>query len=780
MNYLILHKLPHRGLVRRLFLMLAFLLVIPASYAFESFVVKEIRVEGLQRISVGTVFNYLPIRINEKFTSDRAKESLRALFKTGFFKDIRLAKEGSTLLVRVVERPSILSIDIDGSKKIPPEDLKKTLKEAGLGEGRTFNRSLLDRVQLDLKRQYYSLGYYAVKIDHTIKPKDQNRIAIEFKISEGRIALIEDIRIVGNEAFVDKKLLGLFQLQTRAKTKMPFSKKDRYSRQKLEGDLESLRNKYHNAGYMDFTINSTQVSVTPDREYVYLTISVTEGKQYRISSHFISGETIVGEKEIEKLITIEKGEIFSRKKIIKIVTAINGRLGDEGYAFAQANAIPEIDRENAEVSFTYTIVPGKRAYIRRINISGNNITRDSVIRREMRQLEGTWFSRKKLDRSRVRLQRLGYFASVDLKTKPVAGSEDQIDIDITVKEQSTGSITMGAGYSDLNGVFVNVAYNERNAFGTGKDVRISFDNSQATTTYEFRYNNPYHTLSGINRGFELYSRAINATVSRTGNYGTETNGLGVFYGFPVSETRKINAGLAYENNNLDVTMGPTGSAQVAQTFVSIYGTKVSTLKATLGWSHDTLNNFIFATQGGLIRLSAEGGIPGGDLEYYQASLRGSYYFPLTDERSTVRFRGELAYGDGYGNTTELPFFKNYFAGGANSVRGFRARGLGPTDSITSDPIGGNKLLVGSAEYLFPVPGSPEQGSSMRLSLFVDAGMVYGATETLDPGTLRYSAGIGFNWFTAVFPISLSYGIPLNAQPGDLIENFQFNIGLPLQ
>lgn len=761
-------------------MMLAFLLVTSTSYAFDSFIVKEIRVEGLQRIAVGTVFNYLPIRINETFTDDRAKDSLRALFKTGFFKDIRLAREGNTLIVHVIERPSILSIDIKGSKKISPEDLKKTLKESGLGEGRTFKRSLLDRVQLDLKRQYYSLGYYAVKIDHTIIPKDQNRVAIEFTISEGRIALIEDIRIVGNEAFTDKKLLGLFQLRPRANTKMPFSKKDRYSRQKLEGDLESLRSKYHNVGYIDFTINSTQVSVTPDREFVYLTISVTEGKQYKIGGHSIAGETIVGEKEINKLVTIEKGDIFSRKKIIDITTAISGRLGDEGYAFAQVNAVPDINREKAEVSFTFTLGPGKRVYIRRIDISGNNITRDSVIRREMRQLEGTWFSRKKLDRSRVRVQRLGYFETVNVSTKRVAGANDQVDIEVAVKEQSTGSVNFGAGYSDLNGLFFNLSYDEKNAFGTGKDVRISFDNSQTTTTYELRYNNPYYTESGINRGFELYSRAIDAEAAGIGNYGTQTNGLGMFFGIPVSETRKVSLGFAFENNKLDVEFGPTGSALVAQLFVQENGEEVSTLKTTLGWSHDTLNNFIFPSDGGLISITAEGGLPGGDLEYYQAKLKGSYYIPLADERSTVRFRGEVAYGDGYGDTKILPFFKNYYAGGASSVRGFRARGLGPTDIITGDPIGGNKLLLGNAEYIFPLPGSPEQENSMRLSLFLDAGMVYGAAQEFDPGELRYTVGIGFNWFTAVFPISVSYGIPLNARPEDLVENFQFNIGIPLK
>jgi len=776
MNFPKFLKLPHLLLAGRVSLVLALLLMPATSSAFEAFVVREIRVEGLQRISVGTVFNYLPVRINEKFTDARAREALRALFKTGFFKDVRLAKEGNTLLVHVVERPSILSIDIDGSKKISPEDLIKTLKEAGLGEGRTFNRSLLDRVQLDLKQQYYSLGYYAVKIEYTIKPKDQNRVAIELRISEGRIALIEDIRIVGNKAFTDKKLLGLFQLRTRAKTKMPFSKKDRYSRQKLEGDLGSLRNKYHNAGYIDFSINSTQVSVTPDREYVYLTISVAEGKQYKIRNYKIVGNTIVGKKELEKLVTFKKGDIFSRKEIVKIQSNMTGRLGDEGYAFARINAIPDINRESADVSFTFRVDPGKRAYIRRINIVGNNVTRDSVIRREMRQLEGTWFSRKKLDRSKIRLQRLGFFETVDVKTKPVSRSDDQIDINITVKERATGSITIGAGYSDTNGIFVNLGYNERNAFGSGKDVQVSYDNSQATTTYDFRYNNPYYTKNGINRGFELYSRAVDAEATGTGAYGTQTNGIGVFFGVPVSEARKINFGLSYEAIQLTTD---TSSAKVAQDFVAANGSSVNALKTTLGWSHDTLNNFIFPTQGGMMRLTAEGGVPGGGLQYYQAKLSGSYYFPLENERSTIRIRGEVAYGNGYGDTAALPFFKNYYAGGASSVRGFRARGLGPIDSITNDPIGGNKLLQGGAEYFFPVPGSPEQGSSMRLSLFLDAGMVYSASETIDPGSLRYSVGLGFNWFTPMFPISVSFGVPLNAKPGDLVETFQLNIGLPV-
>ena len=766
--------------VRRLCVQLAVLLLFVLPFnaqAIESFVIDEIRVEGLQRISVGTVFNYLPVSVKQKMTDERARDSIKALFNTGFFSDVRLGRKGRTLVVTVVERPSILEINVEGSKKIKPEDLTKTLKEAGLAEGRIFNRSLIERFKLDLQRQYYSLGYYAVKIDVTVKPATQNRVNLDINVSEGRVALIEDIRIVGNTAFPDKKLLGSFKLAKQESVKNPFSKRDRYSQQQLEGDREALRAYYLDKGFIDFSIESTQVSVTPDKEHIYITISITEGKKYKIAKYEITGNTIVARSELEKLVTIEPGDVFSRKEVIKISNAIGDRLANEGYAFARVNPIPDIDRNKAEVGLNFFVDPGKRAYIRRIEIGGNNITRDEVIRRELRQLEGAWFSKKKLDRSRVRLNRLGFFETVDIKTRPVAGAPDQLDLVVTVKEQPTGNIMLGGGFSDANGIFVNVSYNERNAFGSGKSTVISFDNSQATTTYEFTYNNPFYTLSGISRGFSLYSREIDAEAMGTGNYGTTTNGLSINYGFPFSETRKISTGLAFENVSLDVT---TDSAQVAQDFVANYSDKVSLLRATLGWTQDSLNNFVFPTEGGLYRVSAEGGIPGGSLQYYQASISGSYYIPLTDERSTVRFRGEVAYGDGYGDTIELPFFKNYYAGGTNSVRGFRSRGLGPVDSITGDPIGGNKMITANAEYIFPVPGVVNEASSMRLSLFFDAGMVYATNEQFDLGELRYSTGVAFNWFTPGFPIAISWGVPLNARPGDLTEYLQFTIGLPLQ
>lgn len=747
------------------------------AHAMQPFTVKEIRVEGLQRIAVGTVFNYLPISVNDRVTDEKVQESIRALFKTGYFKDVQLQRQGNVLVVRVVERPSIASITIKGSKKFPEDDLKKKLKEINFAEGRAFDPSVFDQVELNLRRQYFSEGYYSVKVQHKVKPLDRNRVAVEFDISEGRIALIQSIRVVGNRRYKEKQLLKLFHLRKEADVHLPFSKRDRYSKQDLQGDLEKLRSFYLDNGYLDFSLDSTQVSISNDKEHVYITINITEGRQYRISGYRISGNTIIPREQVEKLITIRKGDIFSRKVIQEISTGIGNKLGDLGYAQAKINPVPTKDREKGTVFLDFFVNPGRRVYVRRINITGNRVTRDDVIRRQLRQLEGSWYSVSRLRRSKERLQRLGYFDSVDITTPLVPGTTDQVDIDIKVKERSTGSISAGAGFSDANGFFVTVGYSERNAFGTGKEVTINFDNSQATTTYEFRYVNPYYTVNGVSRGFDIYSRYVDASVTGVGSYNTQTNGAGIVYGIPISEDRKLSAGLAYESVRLETT---STSALVAQNFVSAYGKQVSIYKGTIGWSQDTLNNFLFPTKGGLYNVSGEVGIPGADIEYLKGSVTGSYYIPLAQKQSTIRLHGELGYGSGLGTTTTLPFFKNYYAGGTNSVRGFRARGLGPTDTISGEPIGGNKLVLGNAEYYFPVPGQPKDGSSMRLSLFLDAGMVYGSSQPVDLGQIRYSAGIAFNWFTAVFPISLSYGVPLNAQPGDLEDRLQFNIGLPTQ
>jgi outer membrane protein insertion porin family len=767
---------PRTGVrVQMLLLALSLFSFSAAAHAMRPFTVKEIRVEGLQRIAVGTVFNYLPIAINDRVTDQKVQESIRALFKTGYFKDVQLQRQGNTLVVRVVERPSIASITIKGSKKFPEEDLKKRLKEINFAEGRAFDPSVFDQVELNLRRQYFSEGYYSVKVQHKVKPLERNRVAVEFDISEGRIAVIQSIRVVGNRHYKEKTLLGLFRLRKKADVHLPFSKRDRYSKQNLQGDLEKLRSFYLDHGYLDFSLDSTQVSVSNDKEHIYITINITEGRQYRVSGYRISGNTIIPREKMEKIITIRKGDIFSRKVVQDISQQIGNKLGDFGYALAKVNPVPRKDREKGTVFLDFFVNPGRRVYVRRINISGNRVTRDDVIRRELRQLEGSWYSASRLRRSKERLQRLGFFESVDITTPLVPGTTDQIDVDVKVKERSTGSISGGVGYGDANGFFLTLGYSERNAFGTGKQLVINFDNSQATTTYEFKYNNPYYTTTGMNRGFDVYSRYVDATVTGVGSYNTQTTGAGVFYGIPISEDRKLSAGLAYESVRLETT---ATSAQVAQDFVAAYGDQVSIYKGTVGWSQDTLNDYLFPTKGGLYNVSGEVGIPGADVEYVKGSVTGSYYIPLAQKQSTIRLHGELGYGRGLGATTSLPFFKNYYAGGTNSVRGYRARGLGPVDLVSGEPIGGNKLVLGNAEYFFPFPGESNEASSMRLSLFVDAGMVYGPSEPVDFGQMRYSAGIAFNWFTSVFPISLSYGVPLNAQPGDLVDRLQFNIGLP--
>lgn len=752
--------------------------------AIESFTVKDIKVTGAKRIGAGTIFNYLTIEVGDRIDNERVSTAIRSLYNTGFFEDVRLSRSGATLIVYVKERPTIGEIKVKGSKKLSEEKILKRIAKVGLALGRPFDRSLMSQMMLELKRQYYSEGHYAVRIDADIKPLSRNRVALNLKISEGRVAFIKDIRIIGNKAFSDSELRAILELRRHRDVINPFSKRDRYSKQEMLGDRERLRNFYLDRGYIDFAIESMQVSLSADKESVYITINISEGKPYRISGTAIIGDTAVPEKEIQRLIVLKKGELFSRKRVSAIISKISERLGEDGYAFARININPEIDREAGTVKVNFTISPGKRVYVRRISIFGNSVTRDGVIRRELRQLEGSWLSKERLGRSRTRLQRLGFFESVEIETPVVPGSTDQVDVVITVKERPTGSLMAGAGYSDANGLFISLGYNERNVFGTGKDVTLNYDDSQTTTVYDLRYTNPYYTMSGISRGFELYSRFNDATAAGVGKYSTLSQGVGVNFGIPISESRKLSMGLSYERIALGVTVSPDpllGSAQVAQDFVGIHGNTVYTLRGSVGWSQDTLNNFIFPTKGGLYSVNIEGGLPGADLQYYTTTLKASYYIPMKDERKTIRLRTQMSMGSGYGATPELPFFKNFYAGGAFSVRGYAARGLGPRDVLLVDqPIGGNRLVTANVEYFFPMPGSPNNGSSMRLSLFADAGMVYGANQAVDLNALRYSAGFAFNWFTPMFPISLSYAYPLNPQTGDRLERFQINIGLPMQ
>jgi outer membrane protein insertion porin family len=748
---------------------------IPFVVFSEDIVVKDIRVEGLTRISAGTVFNYLPIKVGDTLTKKKAQDATRALFKTGFFRDIRLTRDGNILTVVVKERPSIDSIEIEGSKDIGKDDLKKSLKDVGLSEGRIFNKSLLDNVEAELRRQYFSRGRYSVQIDTTVTPMERNRVGIKIEIREGKVAKIRGINIVGNSAYSDKKILKVLSLSEPGFT-TKFSGNDKYSKEKLIGDSEEIRNLYQNNGYLEFVIDSTQVSISPDKESMYITINLSEGKIYRVASYKLSGKLVLPENEIRQMITLKSGDVFSRKSITDITKAITDALGDKGYAFANVNPIPDVNKEKGEVSFTFFVDPGKRVYVRRVNFSGNTVTRDEVLRREMRQLEGSWFSPERVKRSRVRLQRLGFFDEINVETPQVPGTSDQVDVNVSVKERPTGNLLFGVGYSDFDGALINGSITETNLFGTGKNLSLRFDNSRSNRRLNLNYVNPYYTKTGISRGLSVYSTKINSALANTAAYLLSTSGAGVTFGFPTSENQSLRTGLAYEITDVSVT---TEGAQVAQDFVARYGDENAIFRATFGWAYNSFNSALFPTSGGLQRITMETTFPGSDIDFTKTSYETALYLPVY-KSAAFRSRLELGYGTGGGDTESLPFYKNYFAGGSRTVRGYRSRSLGPIDPVTNRPIGGNRRILANLELFFPFPGTGAGNNAMRLSLFVDGGMVYGGNEDVDLGLVRYSGGFAFNWFSPIGPLAFSYATPFNAEPDDDIERFQFTIGVPFR
>jgi outer membrane protein insertion porin family len=762
-------------------LLLACLLPAPLAQAIENFLVQDIRVEGLQRIAPGTVFNYLPVKVGDTLTDLSARDAIAALFKTGFFLDVRLERSGNLLIVHVTERPSIDSIQISGTKDIEEKTLLTSLKELGLAEGRVFNSSLLDKTEQELKRQYFSRGRYAVSVKTTVTPLERNRVGIRIDVAEGEVTKIRGITIAGNRVFKDSVLRKTFSLSTPTLFSF-YTKNDQYSKQQLAADLESLRNFYQNQGYLDFTIDSTQVSITPDKQDIYVTVNITEGQKYAVTDVKLGGKLILPEAELRKLISVKAGDVFSRQEVTDSSKRLSDRLGNDGYAFANVNAVPDINRDNGTVAFTFFIDPGQRVYVRRVNFSGNLATNDVVLRREMRQLEGAWFSTEKVQRSRVRLQRLGFFEDVNIETPPVTGSPDQVDINVSVKERLVNNFMFGIGYSDADGALINASMNFKNFLGTGKEVALSADNSSVNRHINLSYIDPYYTADGISRSFSLYSTRTDAAAANTASYTSNTDGIGVGYGIPISEAHSLNFGLAYERIELQVN-AVTGS-KVAQDFVTANGDMNSLFKATLGWARDTLDSPIFPNSGTQQRASAEVTVPGGDLEYYRLSYTASAYVPLT-KSLTYKLKGSLDYGDGYGDSQTLPFYKNFYAGGSSSVRGYRSRSLGPQDSgcvptstILCDPtlpIGGSKRVLANTELLFPFPGMADN-KAMRLSVFVDGGMVYGPSQDIDLGELRYAAGAAFNWFSPIGPLSISYAFPLNDQPGDRTEAVQFTLG----
>ncbi|HUO45143.1 MAG TPA: outer membrane protein assembly factor BamA [Burkholderiales bacterium] len=768
-------------------LLLTGIAVASGAYAFDPFVIKDIRVEGIQRTEAGTVFNYLPVKVGDTMTEEKTTEAIRSLYASGFFKNVKISVDGDVLVVTLEERPAIAQVNFDGIKAFKTEELEKALKQVGLAEGRFFDRSVLEQAEQELKRQYVSNGRYSTKVTTTVTTLENNRVNIKFEVVEGDPAKIRKINIIGNKIFSEKELLKQFTLRTPGLLTW-YTKEDQYSKQKLSADLEKLRSYYLDRGYLEFNIDSTQVSITPDRKDVYITIGVTEGPQYTVADIKLGGELLIPESEARKLITLHSNDVFSRAKLNESSKAISDRLGDDGYAFANVNAVPDLNREKHQASFTFYVDPGRRVYIRRINISGNTKTKDEVIRREFRQAEGGWYSANKIEKSKERIKRLGYFDddSLNVETQNVPGTTDQIDINLSVKEKPTGSIMIGAGYSTTDKIILSGGVSQQNIFGTGNHMSLQVNTSHVSNVYSLSFVNPYWTPDGISRSYSIYKRASTPSALNLGDYRTSTIGASVGFGVPISEIDAVQLGLGYESTSIttyqaDVCCDVNGNLVLSDIsppqivdYVNTFGETSTSLTGSIGWARDSRDSATWPTKGTTQGASLAVAMPGGSLRYYQMQYQYDRYFPLS---SVFTFHGNAGIGYGHGYDGDpLPFFKNYYIGGPSSVRGYQASTIGPKD-INENPLGGSHRLSGTAEVLFPVsliaPNLLPDDKSVRISAFVDTGMV---GENYAPGDLRVSVGIGATWTSPFGPLKVSVAKPFRSQFGDQTQVLQFTFG----
>ena len=738
-------------------------------FAFDPFQIKDIRVEGIQRTEAGTVFSYLPVKVGDTMTDEKAAAAIKALFATGFFKDVRLEIDRGVLVVVLEERPAIASLEFTGLKAFKPEDLKKSLREVGLAESRIFDRAMVERAEQELKRQYLAQGHYAVQVTTTITPLERNRVGVNFAVNEGDIAKIRQINIIGAGAIREADLLDLLVLRTPGWITW-YTKNDQYSKQKLSGDLETLRSYYLDRGYLEFNIESTQVSISPDKQDIYITINITEGEKYSVSSVKLAGQLLLPEAELIKLVQIKPGEVFSRERMTETTKAISERLGNEGYAFVNVNAAPELDKEKRQVAFTVFIDPGRRVYVRRINVSGNTRTRDEVVRREMRQAESGWYDGDKINKSRTRVDRLGYFDEVTVETPPVAGTTDQVDMEVKVKEKPTGNIMLGAGFSSADKFSVSGSVQQQNLFGSGKHVGVQVSTSKSNRVYSLSHTDPYFTVDGVSQGFDIYYRKTDTSTLAVGTFGSDSLGGGVRWGIPIAEDDYLNLGASVDRTTLTVD---TNSPLRYQNYVTQYGAKSNTLLVTGGWQKDGRDSLLVTTKGVYRRAVLELSLPGSTSTYVKATYQHQHFFPL-DRKLTLALNGEIGLAKAYGNK-ELPFFKNFYAGGIGSVRGFDSNSLGPRDPATDEALGGDKRLIGNAELLFPVPGMGRD-NSMRLSGFFDAGSVWGYDSKFSLSTLRYSAGVALAWNSPMGPLKFSFANPFNKKTNDKVQRLQFQMG----
>ncbi len=767
--------------------------------ALDPFTVKDIRVEGIQRTEAGTVFSYLPVRVGETFNEEKAAAAIKALYATGFFKDVRIEVEGDVLVIAVEERPAIASVDFTGVKEFDKEQLRKSLKELGLGESRILDKSLVDRAEQELKRQYLSRGLYGVQITTTVTPLERNRVNVSFVVDEGEVARIKHITIIGNKAFSGDELRDQLKLSTPGWFSW-YTKADQYSKQKLAGDIETLRSFYLNRGYLEMTVESTQVSISPDKKNIYITVNINEGKKYTITGIKLEGEMLGREKELNDLVTLKKGDAYSGEKMNDSTRKIAERMGVFGYAFANVNAVPDIKRERGEVAFTIFVDPGKRVYVRQINIGGNDRTRDEVIRREFRQMESSWYDGDKIRLSRDRLGRLGFFTDTNIDTVELPGVPDQVDLDVRVAEKPTGAIMIGAGFSSAEKLMLTGSINQANAFGSGNNVGININTSRVYRTIALSHTNPYFTEDGVSRTIDLYLRTSRPPIYLSNvDYRVQTTGGSVNFGVPVSEFDRIFVGggiertrvetytnspcryrlfvartngdpLSDEERNCDFTDSTAGIGTATTVAVPL----------TAAWQRDNRDSALIPTKGRYRRANFEIS-PAGSARYYRATYQDQYFWPITNS-ITLALNGEVNYGAGLGNDP-YPIFKNYYAGGIGSVRGFSAGSLnvnGERAASTTGyrlPIGGSARMIVNAELQFPFPGTGVD-RSLRWFTFFDAGQVWNPQdgEKINLSDMRYSTGIGLSWISPIGPLKLSLGYPMNSKPGDYTQRFQFQLG----
>jgi outer membrane protein insertion porin family len=745
-----------------------------------SFFVEDIRLEGLQRVSPGIVFRNFPVSAGDDVDELALASSTRKLFKSGYFDDIQLKRDGNVLILTLLERPSVSLIKLEGNSVLESDMLLDGLKQTGLQEGDVFKRSTLEQIRQDLVRLYSSQGRYGASVDTLVEALSGNRVALNINIKEGQVATIQHINVVGNSVYSDEELKELFSL------KLPhfwsfYKKDDRYARQKLSGDLERLRSYYMDSGYINFSIDSTQVSITPDRKHVYITVNVTEGEQYTVRGVDLAGEMVVSEDELQKVVRVSEGQVFSRSLVTASQDALVRRIGDAGYMFANVSPAPEKHDDNT-VTVKFFLDAGKRTYVRRINISGNTRTADDVVRQHLKQMEAGIASNELIQQSKLRLEKTGYFKTVNVETRPVPGTNDQVDLQYTVEEQQSGSFSASVGFSQSSGIILGFNLQQDNFLGTGKKVGIGISNSDTLTEYSYSFTDPYYTVDGVSRGFNAYYRERDFDEDNASAFSTDEFGGGVNFGYPIDDYQRLNFGVSIEQISINTS---SETPEEIEQYLLDEGDEYLNFRTTIGWSDNHLNRGFFPTKGYSQNASLELSLPGSDLTYYKALYSAKWYQPLTEERSWIfALRGRMGYGDTLGDN-EFPFFRHFFAGGLRSVRGFEQNTLGPRDSET-DPFGGNVMLTGGADFIFPTPFVKEK-SSWRTLLFIDGGNVFdtecstavGAGQC-DEGVhldeLRYSAGFGLSWLTPIGPLSFAIAKPLNEKDGDETEVFQFALG----